>query len=96
MMSHRQRQRSVSGASLAAIALVLSATPANAYLDPGASSLILQSIIGGLVGGLFVIRTYWARLVGFFTGAGKTDDPAAAAGNDAAEAHATERAGETK
>jgi len=32
------------------------------YLDPGTGSLILQLLIGVLVGGWFVIKNYWKRI----------------------------------
>ncbi len=48
--------------------IISSATPAHAYVDPGTGSLLLQSIIGGIVGGMFIIRTYWARFRAFLSG----------------------------
>jgi len=42
--------------------------PANAYIDPGTGSLILQSIIGAIAGGLVVLKLYWHRLKGYFAG----------------------------
>ena len=38
------------------------ATPAFAYIDPGAGSLILQLLIGGVAGSLLAIRLFWRRL----------------------------------
>lgn len=38
------------------------ATPAMAYLDPGTGSMVLQLILGGVAGGLVIIKLYWARL----------------------------------
>ena len=35
---------------------------AEAYIDPGSASYIFQAIIGTILGGVFLIRTYWARL----------------------------------
>ena len=35
---------------------------AQAYIDPGTGSLIIQSLIAALVGGLFLIKTYWNKL----------------------------------
>jgi len=34
----------------------------NAYLDPGSGSLILQVILAILLGGLFVLRSYWNKI----------------------------------
>jgi hypothetical protein len=53
---------------------------AHAYLDPGTGSIILQGFIGAVVGGLFVVKTQWARLKAWF--GPKQQD---AAGDEAAE-----------
>lgn len=45
-----------------------------AYLDPGAGSILLQSIIAGVLGGLFAIKLCWKRIVGCFRG-GQKDEP---------------------
>jgi hypothetical protein len=37
-------------------------TDAYAYLDPGNGSLIIQSAIAAIAGGLFVLKTYWYKL----------------------------------
>lgn len=50
------------------------ATPAHAYLDPGTGSLIVQSIVGGIVGAFAVIAIYWRKLLNFFTGRSKNSD----------------------
>ncbi len=39
-----------------------------AYLDPGSGSYLLQLLIAGLVGSLFVIRASWDRIKNFFRG----------------------------
>jgi hypothetical protein len=35
----------------------------NAYLDPGSGSFILQLILAVLLGGLFVLRSYWKKII---------------------------------
>ncbi|KTD11593.1 hypothetical protein Lgra_1051 [Legionella gratiana] len=35
---------------------------AYAYLDPGTGSLVIQSIIAVITGGLFILKTYWHKL----------------------------------
>ena len=45
-----------------------------AYLDPGSGSYLLQLLIAGLLGSLFVIRSYWSRIIGFFNKDAKEDD----------------------
>ena len=54
--------------SAIAVALFLTwHTPAYAYLDPGTGSMILQGIIGAVVGGLIALKLYWARLRAFLS-----------------------------
>ena len=38
----------------------------HAYLDPGSGSFIIQLLLASLVGGLFILKTYWKRIIGFF------------------------------
>ena len=33
-----------------------------AYIDPGTGSMILQSLIGALVGGVIVLKVYWTKI----------------------------------
>jgi hypothetical protein len=55
-------------------ALMLAAPDANAYIDPGTGSIILQSLIAAIVGGLFFLRSWWGRIKAFFTrSAGRED-----------------------
>lgn len=54
-----------------------------AYLDPGAGSIMLQLILGGLAGVAVTARLYWHQLLAFFglrrkrsaTEADKTQSP---------------------
>ena len=58
--------RRVLAAVACAAALALVPSPAAAqYLDPGASSVIVQVIIAGLVGVAAVVRLYWGRIKAF-------------------------------
>lgn len=43
------------------------AAPAYAYLDPGTGSIIIQAIIGTIVGGLAALRLYWEKVKTFFS-----------------------------
>jgi hypothetical protein len=52
--------------ALLAALLVPIASPAQAYLDPGTGSMILQIILGGVAGLLVAGKLYWARLKEFF------------------------------
>ena len=33
-----------------------------AYLDPGVSSMLFQSLVAAIAGGVFIIKAYWGRL----------------------------------
>ena len=61
-------------ASLAGIAFLIMCweQPAHAYLDPGAGSLILQVLMGGLAGAAVVGKVYWKSLMARFGRGGKT------------------------
>jgi len=37
-----------------------------AYLDPGSGSFILQLLIASLLGGIFVLKAYWKKVVSLF------------------------------
>jgi hypothetical protein len=43
--------------------LVVSDRPAHAYVDPGTASYLFQLIAGAVLGVVFVLRTYWNRIV---------------------------------
>lgn len=45
--------------------LFVAVKPAQAYLDPGTGSYITQLAIGFLVGGGYLIKVYWQRIVVF-------------------------------
>ena len=36
--------------------------PLHAYLDPGTGSMLIQLALGGIVGGLAIVKLYWRRL----------------------------------
>lgn len=38
-----------------------------AYLDPGSGSFLIQLLIGGIVGLVLVIKTFWGRIKLFFS-----------------------------
>jgi hypothetical protein len=40
----------------------------DAYLDPGSGSYLLQLLIAGLLGSLFVVRASWDKIKTFFRG----------------------------
>ena len=49
-------------------AIVCFVPDANAYLDPGSGSYLVQMIIAGVLGGFAAIKLYWNRIVNFFRG----------------------------
>ena len=50
---------------------------AQAYLDPGTGSYVLQLLLGTVLGGLFALGVFWRRVVAFikrlFTRGSKDD-----------------------
>jgi hypothetical protein len=62
-------------ALLAVLALLLLVREAHAYLDPGTGSYILQILIAGLFGALFMLKVFWGRIAGFF-GKGSSESEA--------------------
>ena len=38
---------------------------ADAYLDPGTGSIVIQVVIGVAVGGLFAVKLFWHRIKTF-------------------------------
>ena len=52
-------------------------TKPQAYLDPGSGSYLIQLLIAGLLGGAFVIRAFWGKILTFVRGIfnrGEIDD----------------------
>jgi hypothetical protein len=43
--------------------LASATTPAFAYLDPGAGSMLLQGILAAAAGSVFALKQYWRRMV---------------------------------
>lgn len=37
------------------------------YLDPGTGSMVVQAVVGSLLGALLVIRLYWRKIIAFLT-----------------------------
>jgi hypothetical protein len=46
----------------------------HAYLDPGTGSMVLQLVLGGLVGALAIGRVYWRRLKALVLRRSESDD----------------------
>jgi len=56
----------VISACVVAGVVVSIAMPAQAYLDPGTGSMVLQLVLGGVAGIMVVGKLYWARIKGLF------------------------------
>ena len=48
-----------------------------AYLDPGSGSFILQILLASILGALFLVRSYWQKIISFFRGGSPEDTPEA-------------------
>ncbi len=40
---------------------------AHAYIDPGTGTYIIQLIVAFIIGGVFLIKTYWRKIQTFLT-----------------------------
>jgi hypothetical protein len=49
--------------TISVLLLVIAERPAEAYIDPGTASYVFQVIAGAVLGGIFLVRTYWNRVV---------------------------------
>lgn len=45
------------------IASLVFASPAEAYIDPGTGSIVLQMLIAGALGAAFAVKRFWKRIV---------------------------------
>ncbi|HEY7114197.1 MAG TPA: hypothetical protein VIA45_14805 [Thermoanaerobaculia bacterium] len=48
------------------LTLFLFPARAEAYVDPGTGSYVLQLLIAGLLGALFALKVFWHKMIGFF------------------------------
>lgn len=60
-------------ALMCSLAFLAFSSNAYAYIDPGAGSIILQILIGGVAGVAVAGKLYWHRVKDFFRGFGKRD-----------------------
>lgn len=71
MRSMRSRVALVGALVLAFSSLVIPV--ANAYIDPGSGSFIVQMLIGAALGLSLSIKLFWRRLVSLFSGRKKVE-----------------------
>lgn len=53
-------------AAALALAAILLALPADAYLDPGTGSIVVQGVIAAIAAGAVALKLYWKRLKSVF------------------------------
>lgn len=41
-------------------------SPVNAYIDPGTGSLIIQFIVGAIIGASVIIKIFWKKIKSIF------------------------------
>ena len=62
-----------------AVSLALFPNSADAYLDPGTGSFMMQILVGAVLGGMVAVGVFWRKLTAFlrrlFTGGAKDDKP---------------------
>jgi len=46
----------------AAVLFLASTGPAQAYIDFGIGSMLIQLLLGGIAGGLVIVKFYWGRI----------------------------------
>jgi hypothetical protein len=80
-MKNKSNRKSSPGASITPLAaailivlVLLPTTPAQAYLDPGTGSFVIQGIIAAVIGGGFAIKMFWHRIKAMFTGNSLPED----------------------
>ena len=56
--------------------LLVFSLPAFAYVEPGTGSMLLQGLLAGAAGLVVVLKIYWYRIKGFFSGGTQTEIPA--------------------
>ena len=61
----RTASKPLASAALA-LAAILLAPPADAYLDPGTGSIVVQGVIAAIAAGAVALRLYWKRLKSLF------------------------------
>lgn len=61
-MNVRRLHRLGAVAATAALFVLAASKPAFAYIDPGTGAMLLQLLLGGIAGGLVILKLYWHRL----------------------------------
>lgn len=56
--------------ALFGIAAVVVPTSAQAYIDPGTGSYLVQAIVAAIAGGAMATKVYWHNVKAYFSGGG--------------------------
>ena len=72
--------------ALLGIAAIVVPTSAQAYIDPGTGSYVVQAVVAAIAGGAMAIKVYWHNLKVYFSGRGAEASEASKA--DAASSEA--------
>jgi hypothetical protein len=57
-----------------AVVILLSSTPAHAYLDPGTGSVLVQALVAGLAVASAAVAAFWTRIRQLFSRGRKPAD----------------------
>lgn len=74
MKKFRLPESSVSLFTLVCLTIAVWPTPAQAYIDPGTGSFVVQGIIAAVVGAGFALKVFWKRIVSALTGRSPVED----------------------
>lgn len=58
-------------AATAVTLLLLTGSPAHAYVDPGMGSMVLQGLVGAVAATFYLLRRQWGRIRLLLRGGGK-------------------------
>lgn len=58
--------KTISPIFLAVFLLLVYTRPAQAYLDPGSGSMLLQLLLGGIAGVLLALKLFWHHILSAF------------------------------
>ena len=67
MKGDSETQFETSGVVFSLLPPILIVYNIHAYIDAGTGSLIIQFLIAGAVGGLFLIKVFWKKVKAFFS-----------------------------
>jgi len=66
MKRNSETQFKTSGVVFSLPPLIFAAYNIHAYIDLGTGSLIIQVLIASFIGGLFLLKGFWAKVKAFF------------------------------